>query len=99
MGHFLGLKNAKTKKSALDFSGIICDNMFSKGIKIDCFFSFKDNFDYAIKNPSSGIFGYKIGMFRISRFIALFFGIVSVLQQGVFCYFVFGNILRIHKFQ
>ena len=53
------------------------------------FFHFSWQLSLCPKNPSLGVFGYKIDITCISCFVGLFFVIVLVLDSGVYCYFVF----------
>lgn len=68
IGHFVvqKFKCANISLNLFYFSGILCDDMHSRGSKSDCFLIFQDNFE-------PHIFWYKIEMLKDSCFITLLF--------------------------
>ena len=68
----------------LDFFEILCDDRHSKGSERNCISSFKTTLIIR-KDPSLDVYGYKVCMFHISGFIALFFPLFLLLEAGVHC--------------
>ena len=68
IGHFViqKFKCANISLNLFYFSGILCDDMHSRGSKGDCIFIFQGNFELLI-------FWYKIEMLKDSCFITLLF--------------------------